>query len=209
MGQSGQLAAVRVLDAGGSHDSFKELSLQDHFLAEVNIIGFDSETLVKLFKVLFFFLFVAAAGVVMVFDPSDLVDVLLGVVDEVELVDLGLTKQGEVVLLALVVNAIKLGQGAVRANDLGVAEESPDLAQGHGERLLALGRLDLLSVELVPILEVSVVPQEDVLAFFLDLGRVLLEIDQVRDVNQLAEGVLLDLFLRQVASFSLRRLNNR
>lgn len=40
--------------------------------------------------------------------------------------------------------------------------------------------------------------EKNVLALFLGLLRVLLEINKVLDVDQLAEGVLLDLFLSLV-----------
>jgi hypothetical protein len=36
-----------------------------------------------------------------------------------------------VVFLSSTVNSIKLGNGAVRANDLTVPEEAPDLSQSH------------------------------------------------------------------------------
>ena len=37
--------------------------------------------------------------------------------------------------------------------------------------------------------------KQDILALLFSLVRVLLEVDQVLDVNELAEGILLDFFL--------------
>jgi len=76
-----------------------------------------------------------------------------------------------VILASLVVNPVELGDSAVGAYDLGVAEEPPDLPQGHRETLLALLRLDLARVELVPGLQVAVRAEHNVLDFFFDLLR--------------------------------------
>ena len=45
--------------------------------------------------------------------------------------------------------------------------------------------------------------QEDVLALLFDFKRVGFEVDQVLDINELAERVLLDLLLGHVAGASL------
>jgi hypothetical protein len=42
-----------------------------------------------------------------------------------------LWSKSKVVFLSSTVNSIKLGNGAVRANDLTVPEEAPDLSQSH------------------------------------------------------------------------------
>ena len=140
----------------------------------------------------------------MLFCTFHLMLLIFGSVDEVKLVDLTCSKKGEMVLATLVVDSIELSQTAVGTDDVRVAKEAPDLTQGHGERLFALGSLDLLSVELVPVLEIRVVSQQDILALLFNFGRVLLEINQILDVDQLAEGVLLDLFQSLLGSARLR-----
>ena len=129
---------------------------------------------------------------------------IFGSVDEVKLVDLTCSEKSEMVLATLVVDSIELSQTAVGTDDVRVAEEAPDLTQGHGERLFALGGLDLLGVELVPVLEIRVVSQQDILALLFNFGRVLLEINQILDVDQLAEGVLLNLFQSLLGSARFR-----
>ena len=73
------------------------------------------------------------------------------------------------VFASLVVNPVEFGDGAVGAYDLGVAEEPPDLSQGHRETFLTLLRFDLPRVELVPGLQVAVAAEHNVLDFFFDL----------------------------------------
>ena len=80
------------------------------------------------------------------------------------------------------------------------------MAEIERKGLLALDSLDLLGVELVPVLELTVVAEQDVLALFFSLIGVLLEVDQVLNVDQLAEGILLNLLLGLVGSARFRRL---
>ena len=97
------------------------------------------------------------------------------------------------VLASLHVDAVELGDGGVLVDDLTVAEEAPHLTQSHTEALLRFLCLDLPRVVVIPGLQITVVSQQDVLAFFLDLLWVGLELYQVRDVDQFLERVLLDL----------------
>lgn len=87
LGQSLKLRAVGVLDACGAHHSFEELALEDNLGAGVNVVWLDAEALVELLEVLLFFLLIAAARVVVpLLRALDLVLLVLGPVDEVELV---------------------------------------------------------------------------------------------------------------------------
>ena len=63
------------------------------------------------------------------------------------------------VLTALIVDSVELGDAAIGCNDVSISQETPYLAQGQRERLFALGSLDLLGVQLIPILQVSIVAQ--------------------------------------------------
>ena len=124
-------------------------------------------------------------------------------IDEVKLVNFAGTDQGEVILATLVVDAVKLRHAAVSCDNMRISEKSPNLTQSQRERLFALCRLDFLGVQLVPVLKVGVVTQEDILALLFDFGRVRFKVNQVLDVNELAEGVLLDLLLGHVAGAGL------
>lgn len=126
-------------------------------------------------------------------------------VHQVELGDLASAKQSEMVLLAVVEDAIESCQRAVVVHKLAIAQETPHLAQGHGEGLLRFGRFNLARVETVPRLEFRVVAEHNVLHFFLYFARVGLEFDQVRDVNQFLERVGLDFFLGGGGCFGARR----
>lgn len=95
------------------------------------------------------------------------------------------------VLRTLVVDAVKLGESGVGADQAGVSEESPDLFQRHGEGLFALVSLDLPGVNSVPVLQLGVVSQEDVLHLFERLLRVFFEFHEVGDVDELLERILL------------------
>ena len=66
----------------------------------------------------------------------------------------GLRSQGEVVLSTLIIDAIEFGDGAVRTDDLAVAEEPPHLPECHREALFALLGFDFARVQFVPRLEV-------------------------------------------------------
>ena len=158
----------------------------------------------ELFKVFLFLFFLSAARViVMLLDGLDCLFRALRPVDEVKLVHLTGTDQGEVVLATLVVDTIELSHAAVSRDYMRVPKQAPDLAQGQREGLLALSCLNFLRVKLVPVLKVGVVTQEDVLALLFDFGWVGLKVDQVLDVNELTERVLLDLLLGHVRGASL------
>lgn len=64
LGKSCQLRAVSVLDTSGTHYSLKELTLKNDFGAGMDIVRLDTETLVKLLKVLLFLILVTAAGII-------------------------------------------------------------------------------------------------------------------------------------------------
>lgn len=126
----------------------------------MDVVRLDSETLVELLEVLLFLILVTAARfIVSLFDSFYFSLFTLRAVDEVELVDLAGAEQGEVILATLVINAIKLCQAAVSRHDVRVSQQTPNLAQCHRERLLALCRLDLFRIKLVPVLKVGVVTQ--------------------------------------------------
>jgi hypothetical protein len=76
-----------------------------------------------------------------------------------------------VILASLIINAVELGYRAVGPNHLRVAEEPPHLPECHREALLALLRLHLPRIDLVPVLQVAVTSQHNVLDFFFDLLR--------------------------------------
>ena len=128
LSQVAQLATIAVLDAGGADYSFEELSLQDNFDALMDIVRFDTETLVELLSVFIFFFIVRTAGVVVLFGCSDFALVSLASVDEVKFVHLSRSKKSEMILAALIVNAIKLGQTAVSSDDMSVSQKAPDLS---------------------------------------------------------------------------------
>lgn len=54
------LVAIRVLHACSTHDSLEELTLEHDFCAGMDVIRFDSETIVELLEVLFLLILVAA-----------------------------------------------------------------------------------------------------------------------------------------------------
>ena len=196
---------VGELDGGDTDDSLEELSLKDNLFTQMDVIWLDSKALVELFDILLFLFLIAAAGfVVVLLETLNLGLLALAAVDEIEFVDFVLAEESEVVLASVVVDAIKLGDRAVGADHVGVAKEAPHLSEGHGERLLALYSLNLLGVLLVPALKLRVVSEKDILALLFDLKGVLLEVDKVRDVDKLAERILLDFFLGLVGSASLR-----
>ena len=172
----------------------------------MDIIRLNAKALVELFKIFLLFILVAAARIIVtLFWRLDLIFFALGPIDEVKFVHFAGAKQGEVVLTALVVDTVELGYAAVCRDDMSVPKQAPHLTQGQREGLLTLGRLDLLSVQLVPVLEISVVAKKDVLALFFNLCWVRLKVNQVLDIDELSEWVLLDLLLGHVGGTSLGR----
>ena len=57
------------------------------------------------------------------------------------------------ILLSLIVDAVELRDGRGGADQVRVPQESPHLLERHGERLLALVRLDLPRILSIPVLE--------------------------------------------------------
>ena len=95
----------------------------------MDVIRLDSQTLMELLEVLVFFLLFAAAGVIIVlFCALHLRFLVFCAIDEVKFVDLVTTKEREVVLLALVVHAVELGERTLSTDNLSVTKQSPDLA---------------------------------------------------------------------------------
>ena len=173
----------------------------------MDVIWLNTQSLVQLLDILLLFILFSATLVVIArLDPRGLASASLGLIYEVKLVDFSSTEQREMILPTLIVDAIELRQAAVSRDDVGVTEQAPHLPQRHGEGLLGLGRLDLLGVQLVPVLQIRVMAQQDVLALFLYITRVLLKIDQISDVNELTERILFHFLLRQVGGTSLGRL---
>jgi hypothetical protein len=78
-------------------------------------------------------------------------------IHHVEFANFVVAQQGEVVLLTLVVDSIKLGESGLKARDLTISKEAPNLSQGHSKRLLRFCGLDLSSVKAVPSLEFRIV----------------------------------------------------
>ena len=99
------------------------------------------------------------------------------------------------VLDSLVVYSVKLGDGRVGADQVGVSQESPHLFESHRKRLFTFVSLNLPRVDSVPLFQLRVMSQENVLDLFQDLFRVLLELHQVVDVNELFEWVVFNFFL--------------
>ena len=68
-----------------------------------------------------------------------------------------LTKQGVMILLALSVDSIELSYCSIRPNNLTISQESPNLPKCQSEALLRLLVLYLLSINLVPRFQLTVV----------------------------------------------------
>jgi len=98
------------------------------------------------------------------------------------------------VLSALVIDPVELRNRRIWTCNFAVPKEAPNLSERHAEGFLPLCNFNLLAVHLVPLLQLTVVAQQDILAFLFDLSGVGFEVHQVGDVNQLFEGVLLHLF---------------
>ena len=99
------------------------------------------------------------------------------------------------VLDSLVVYSVELGDSRVGTDQVSISQESPYLFEGHCKGLFALVSLNLPRVDSVPLFQLRVMPQENVLDLFQNLVRVLLELHQVRDVDELFEWVVLNFFL--------------
>ena len=98
----------------------------------MDIVRLDTKTLVELLKVLLLLIFVAAAGVVVsLFDAFERLLLSLSAVDVVKFVDFVLTKEREVVLASLVVDAIEVSKRTIAADDVGVTKKAPHLSQSH------------------------------------------------------------------------------
>ena len=198
VGERWELAVVSILDSSGTHKCLEELSLQDHFAGVVDVLGLDLIVAEAVDVSVLLFLG-EVVGVVVedgVATGGVRVRLVLGLVvavHEVELAHFTCSQEGVVVLASLHVDPVELGDGGVLVDDLTVAEEAPHLTQSHTEALLRFLCLDLPRVVVIPGLQITVVSQQDVLAFFLDLLWVGLELYQVRDVDQFLERVLLDL----------------
>lgn len=98
------------------------------------------------------------------------------------------------ILFALVVDSVKLGKSGFEAWDLAVPEESPNLSQGHCERLFGLCSFNLFCVEAIPCFKLRVVAKHDILYFFSNLLGILFKFSEVGDVKKAFERVLFDLF---------------
>ena len=101
------------------------------------------------------------------------------------------------VFLASTVNSIKLGNGAVGSNYLAVSEEAPHLSKGHREALFALLSLNFAGIDFVPVFEVAISAEHNVLDFLLNLlgsagGRGTLIFDEVTYIEESLEWVLLN-----------------
>ena len=99
------------------------------------------------------------------------------------------------VLDSCVVYSVELGEGRVGTDQVSVSQESPHLSEGHRKRLFTLVSLNLPRVDFVPLFQLRVMSQESVLDLFQGLVRVLLELHQVCDVDELFEWVVLNFFL--------------
>ena len=126
----------------------------------MDVIWLDSKLLVELFLVDFVLLFLAGGVCELVGKFHGLRSVhVLSAVDEIKLVDLTGTKKSEVVFLALVIDSVELGESGICARYIAVPEETPNLAESHRERFFALRGFNLLGIDLVPVLQVGVVPE--------------------------------------------------
>ena len=106
--------------------------------------------------------------------------------------------KGKVVFLSSTVTSIKLSNRAVGANDLAVSEEAPDLSQSHREALFTLLSLNFAGIDFVPVFEVTISAEHNVLDFLLDLlgsacGRGALIFDEVAYIEESLEWILLNL----------------
>lgn len=119
-------------------------------------------------------------------------------IDSIDLVELLLVlgaQKCEMILDSLVVDSVELGDSRVGTDQVSVSQESPHLSEGHRKRLFALVGLNLSRVDSVPLFQLRVMSQENVLDLFQGLVRVCLELHQVCDVNELFEWVVLNFFL--------------
>ena len=182
LGQCGQLSVVRVFDKCGTHNNLKELALQDNLTRTVDV--FRLNFVLMTFGLCVLVLSSEIVSALAIFkDIGEVLSIValwfVKAVHHVELGSLVGAEQGEMVLLALVVDAIKHSEGGVGARDVAVAEEAPSLAQGHTERLLALGGFDLARVEAVPALHLTVVAKHDVLDLLFNVLRICLVLGQI------------------------------
>lgn len=87
----------------------------------MDIVWLNSKALVELFKIFLLFILVAAARIIVtLFWRLDLIFFALGPIDEVKFVHFAGAKQGEVVLAALVVDTVELGDAAVCRDDMSI-----------------------------------------------------------------------------------------
>ena len=136
LGQCGQLSVVRVFDKCGTHNNLKELALQDNLTRTVDV--FRLNFVLMTFGLCVLVLSSEIVSALAIFkDIGEVLSIValwfVKAVHHVELGSLVGAEQGEMVLLALVVDAIKHSEGGVGARDVAVAEEAPSLAQGHTE----------------------------------------------------------------------------
>ena len=108
--------------------------------------------------------------------------------------------QRVVILTPLAIKPVKGGYSAIRTSNLAVTKEAPNLTQSHRETFLALCCLNLTSIELVPVFQVTVIPQHDVLNLLFDFLRPTnrrwpLKFYQIVDVEQVFEWILFNLSL--------------
>jgi hypothetical protein len=118
-----------------------------------------------------------------------------GSIHEIEFVSITGSQESVGVLAALDVDAIELSNGCILVDDLAIAEEAPHLSESHRETFFRLSGFNLARVMVVPVLQVRVVSQEDVLALLLNVSWVSFKFNKVRNVDKLFERVLFDFLL--------------
>jgi hypothetical protein len=130
--KSWQVSIVGVLNISCSHNSFKELPLEDNASWAVHILGLDSQLSANVG--LFFLAFVLLLFEIRVFsllgqEFSEVVTSILAMkpIHQVELCHFLGAEESEMVLLSLVVDSVKVSESGIVARNLTVTEETPNL----------------------------------------------------------------------------------
>ena len=104
-----QVAVIGVLDHGSADNCLEELSLEDNLGLRVDVFRLDPQLGVEI-SMPFILLFKVGTVLIFLFDGFSKGVATVHIVEEVELAGFSTAQQGEVVLLALDVNSIELGE---------------------------------------------------------------------------------------------------
>lgn len=149
-GERGQLCVVRVLDVARAHNGLEELPLQNDLRGRVDVFELNAQLFVEICGVFFSF---GELELVPAFFLQLEIVLLLLTVQVVELGSFESSEQREVVFLAFHVDAVELSECRVRACNVSVAQESPNLAKRQTEAFFALRGFDFAGVVAVPVLK--------------------------------------------------------